>query len=113
MQVNAQVEVTGAKSFQGNIEGVQYDSTTVFIKTELDESRDNAKGFATTEYKFGTSAEFEKFRPLHFPFMADVCIELGTTGKRDTKRLISLHPVARNVTSAPSAPPSPANPLKA
>lgn len=113
MEVNAQVEITGAKNFVGNVEGVQYDSTTIFVKTELDESRDNAKGYATTEYKFGTSAEYERLKGLPFPFMADVTIELGTTGKRDTKRLVSLRPVVRNTgTGTAGAPSGPSNPLK-
>lgn len=108
MQFTSEVEVTGAKMFVGNIEGVAYDSTTVFIKTELDESRDNAKGFATTEYKFGTSEEYQKLRGLAFPLKAQVTIELGTTGKRDTKRLIALRPIV----GPGAAGPGPGNPLK-
>lgn len=90
-------EIVGAKMFEGNIEGVAYDSTTLFVKTELDESRDTARGFATTEYKYGTSAEFARIKDRKFPFLAECEIELTTTGRKDSKRMISMHPLARPV----------------
>jgi len=101
--VKTQVEVVGAKCFQGNVEGVAYDSTTLYVKMELDDSRDTARGFATVDYKFGTSEEFDKLRDQHFPFLADVEIELTTTGKADKKRLVSMVPAGRR--SATAAPP--------
>lgn len=93
MQVTAKVEVVGMKKFEGVIEGVSYDSTTLFVKTELDESRETAKGFATVEYKFGTSAEFDRFKSLRFPFLAECDIELTTTGRKESKRITAIRPV--------------------
>jgi len=106
--VKTQVEVVGAKCFQGNVEGVAYDSTTLYVKMELDDSRDTARGFATVDYKFGTSEEFDKLREQHFPFIADVEIELTTTGKADKKRLVSMVPAVRRspAASAPMGAPS-------
>ena len=123
MQLNAQVEITGVKCFLGNIEGVAYDSTTLFVRTDLDESRENACGYATTEYKYGTSAEYAKLAPAileakkrGLPFLADVVLELTTTGRKDNKRILEVHPVIRGHVGSQAAglsPPSPSNPLKA
>lgn len=93
MQVKSQLDVVGVKKFQGNIEGVSYDSTTVFVLMELDESRDAAKGKAAAEFKFGTSAEFDRLAQMRFPFRADVELEITTTGKQTRQRLLSLSPV--------------------
>lgn len=100
MQVKSQLDVVGVKKFQGNIEGVAYDSTTVFVLMELDESRDAAKGKAAAEFKFGTSAEFDRLAQMRFPFRADVELEITTTGKQTRQRLLSLSPV---LASGPSA----------
>lgn len=93
MQVRTQLDVVGCKKFAGNVEGVAYDSTTVFVLMELDESRDSAKGRAAAEFKFGTSAEFDRLSQLRFPFRADAELEITTTGKQTRQRLLSLSPV--------------------
>jgi len=93
MKFNTQAKIMGAKKFNDTIDGQHHDFTKLFIETELDESRDNAVGFAHSEYNFGTSAEYDKLKHLPFPFLADLTIELSTTGKRETKRVIALKPV--------------------
>ena len=93
MKFNTQAEVTGVKKFNDAVDGMHYDFTEVFIKTELDESRESAVGFATMPMKFGTSAEYEKLKGHKFPFMADMTIELTTTGKTEKKMIISLKPI--------------------
>lgn len=93
MQFNTQCKITGMKMFNDTMEGKTYDFTKLFIESNLDESKGVAKGFATVEYEFGTSEEFHKMKHLPFPFMADLTIELVTTGKAQKQRVIAMKPV--------------------
>jgi len=94
MKFQTQAKVMGAKKFCGTVEGQNFDSTTLFIETELDTSKEVALGFAVAEYKFGTSAEFDKMKHLTFPFIADLTVELTTTGKRENKAVLAMKPIA-------------------
>lgn len=93
MQFNTQGKVCGMKMFNDTMEGKTYDFTKLFIESNLDESKGVAKGFATVEYEFGTSEEFHKMKHLTFPFVADMVIELVTTGKAQKQRIIKMTPV--------------------
>lgn len=93
MQFQTQGKVTGMKMFNDTMEGKTYDFTKLFIESNLDESKGVAKGFATVEYEFGTSEEFHKMKHLPFPFVADLTIELVTTGKAQKQRVIAMKPV--------------------
>lgn len=82
------VKVLGMKSSKGDYEGKPYDSTKVYVETKLDESKGTQKGFAAAEYAIGLSGEYDKFKHLAFPLMAEVEFEQITNG-RDTKTVIS------------------------
>jgi len=51
-----------------------------------------------SEYNFGTAAEFEKFKHLAFPFVADVEMDIVTNGK--TQRTLLLEIVPRSAQAA-------------
>ncbi len=72
MQFTTTVEVAGMKMFNDTVEGKAYNNTKLFLKTDLDASNGTALGFATQEYAFGDSSEFQKLKHLPFPFMAEV-----------------------------------------
>jgi len=94
MQFTSNVKVTGMKFNKGNLDnGQSYDSTKVYVETSLDESKGNAKGFASSEYTFGTSKEFNSFAALDFPFAAVATFEQVTNGKTQKTVLISLKPL--------------------
>lgn len=93
MQFQTQAKVAGMKMFNDEVEGKRYDTTKLFIESNLDESKGVAKGFATVEYEFGTSAEFKKLQHLSFPFIAELTIELVTTGKAQKQRVVAMKPV--------------------
>lgn len=86
--------ITGMKSSKGDFEGTAYDSTKVYAMTNMDESKDNAKGFATVEYSFNKSDEFEKFKHLSFPFKADCVLNFVTSGKAQKMILVSIKPIS-------------------
>ncbi len=88
------VEILGMKSSKGDYEGTAYDSTKVYVKTRLDESKGTQKGFAGAEYVIGKSDEYAKYKHLSFPLLAEVEFEQITNGK-DVKTIItSLQPIA-------------------
>lgn len=94
MEFTTRAEVSGMKKFKDTVEGKEYDTTKLFIKTDLDSSQGNAMGFATVEYQFNDSGEFDKLKHLPFPFEADITIELVTTGKVQKQRVKSIKPLA-------------------
>lgn len=91
---STEVTVTGIKRSKGNFEGVDYDSTKFYISTDLDDSKGNSKGTATTEYSFGKSDEYDKWSHLTFPFQALAEMELVTSGKVTKVSLVALRPKA-------------------
>lgn len=93
MQFKSQVNVTGMKRAKGDFEGTAYDSTTVYIEVEMDESQKNARGKATQDFKIGTSDEYDKFVSLPLPFKAEALFELTTNGKTQRQRVLSLVPL--------------------
>jgi hypothetical protein len=93
MKFQQRVTVTGIKRSQGEFEGKKYDSTKFYISSDLDDSKGNAKGSATSEYSLGDSRVYEQFAHLPFPFDALVDMEISTTGKADKILLLSVKPL--------------------
>jgi uncharacterized protein (DUF2141 family) len=95
MQFNQQVTITGIKKFKGEVEGKVYDSFKVFASVSLDESRGNAKGYASEEYNVGSSDEYDKWVHLDFPVLADATFEITTTGKASKMSIKAIKPVKK------------------
>lgn len=93
MKFTTRAKVLGMKMFKDQVEGKPYDTTKVYIETDLDSSTGMAVGYASQEMPFGTSDEYHKYKHMTFPFMADVSIELVTTGKLQKQRVEALVPV--------------------
>ncbi|MDR6740993.1 hypothetical protein J2X56_003017 [Herbaspirillum sp. 1173] len=94
MKFTSQIKVLGMKASKGTLEnGTAYDSTKVYVETGLDDSKGNAKGFSAVEYSFGTSDEYNKYKHLPFPFVAEATLEIVTTGKAQKTQLADLKPI--------------------
>ena len=93
MRIKTEAIVTGIKRSKGEFEGIKYDSTKFYVQADLDDSKDNAKGSATTEYPFGTSDEYQKYVHLTFPFKAELELDIGTTGREQKVTLIAVKPL--------------------
>jgi hypothetical protein len=63
------------------------------VETRLDESKDTAKGFSVVEYSLGSSSEYNKYKHLPFPFVAEATLEIVSTGKVQKTQLSDLKPV--------------------
>jgi hypothetical protein len=100
MKFSSRITVTGIKASKGNLEnGTPYDSTKLYVKTDLDDSKSMAKGSATAEYAFGTSDEYHKYKHLPFPIECDAELEIVTNGKAQKTVIVSLKPI--EMTKAP------------
>lgn len=80
MEIKAQLLVLGAKSFKGDVEGKNYDSTTLFVVMDVSERGGNSVGQNVVEMKFGTSEEFQKLKGLSFPCQSELMLNLTTKG---------------------------------
>lgn len=96
MKFTSTIKVTGMKFSKGVMEnGQAFDSTKVFVETDLDASKDTAFGTATAEYGLGKADEYQKYKHLagSGPFMAVVEMEIVTNGKTQKTVIHSLRPV--------------------
>lgn len=96
MKFTSRIKVTGMKFSKGTMDnGQAFDSTKVFVETELDTSKDTAMGTAVAEYGLGKAEEYQKYKHLagSLPFMADAEMEIVTNGKTQKTIVLSLRPV--------------------
>lgn len=90
MQAKIDGIILGVKKFKGDVEGIHYDSCKVLVTTPLDNNSGNALGFSVSEFSFGESSNFERFKSLEFPFSADLSVEIITNGRTQKFRLIDF-----------------------
>lgn len=96
MKFSSTIKVTGMKFSKGTMDnGQSFDSTKVFVETELDSSKDTAMGTACAEYGLGKAEEYQKYKHLadSFPFMAVADMEIVTNGKTQKTIINSLKPI--------------------
>jgi len=96
MKFTSTIKVTGMKFSKGKMDnGTEFDSTKVYVETELDASKDTAMGTACAEYGLGKADEYQKYKHLAgaLPFMALAEMEIVTNGKTQKTIIHSLKPV--------------------
>lgn len=93
MKFKSNVTVLGMKASKGSFEGTDYDSTKVYVVTDLDTSKGTAVGCSTAEYVLGKSEEFDKYKHLPFPIMGEADLEIVTNGKTQKTVMHGLRPV--------------------
>lgn len=87
------VIITGAKRSKGEMEGRPYDSTKIYVQTKMNSDGGEMVGFATTEYNWGLSDNFDKISAHKFPMQADVDMELVTSGKGSKIVVLDVNPI--------------------
>lgn len=96
MKFTSTIKVTGMKYSKGRMDnGQEFDSTKVFVETELDSSKGTAMGTACAEYNLGKADEYQKYKHLAdaLPFMATAEMEIVTNGKTQKTVIHSLKPI--------------------
>lgn len=101
----SKIKVTAMKFNKGQMDnGTAFDSTKVYAETRFDESKGNARGYATTEYHLGKSDEYAKYAHLQLPFIAEAEMENVTNGKTRSTLILQLRPVEIVKGAAPARP---------
>ena len=80
MKFKGTFQVLGCKGFKGQVEGVNYDSTTLYVVMDVSEKNGTEAGFNVSNMKFGREEEYQKMKGLQFPIQAELEIELTTKG---------------------------------
>ncbi|MBW7902265.1 MAG: hypothetical protein H3C26_12340 [Rhodocyclaceae bacterium] len=80
MEFKGKFQILGAKGFKGEVEGTNYDSTTIYVVMPVSERAGTEKGFNAHPIKFGKSDEFAKMKNLPFPIEAELDLTLTTKG---------------------------------
>lgn len=99
MKVTGTFQVLGCKGFKGNIDGTDYDSTTLYVVMDVSEKSGTEAGFNATNIKFGKQEEFQKLKGLAFPVMAELDLELTTKGPE----CLAFRPKASASASSPAS----------
>lgn len=99
MQMQQEVIVHGIKESAGSFEGRAFSSTTFHVEADLKSNgAGRSLGKATTPWKCGDAAEFEKWAHLEkaFPLKALATFEMQSNGKGDSSIVMtSIRPVDR------------------
>ena len=88
--------VEGVTFFVGTIDGKNLNSGTVFIKSEIDTSKGNAKGCRTVEYK--TDSEVVK-KIIHneYPLRCRITYEMKVTKASNSMVIVDVKPLGSAV----------------
>jgi len=84
--------VTGMKKFKGDIEGRQFDSTTVFIETKMDDRNGNRRGTCTNDYSAGKSEVFDRLSGIALPADFEVEWDTVSNGSRTRQIIVDMRP---------------------
>lgn len=85
--------VTGMKKFKGEIDGKQFDSTTIFVETRLDDRNGNRRGKCTMDYNAGTSDVFDRLKNLDLPAELELEWDTVSNGNESRQIIVDVRPV--------------------
>lgn len=91
MQFTSDVVVTGAKASKGDFNGKPFDSSKVYLVTEM-QSGERSCGTVSTEYTWGTSANYDRIEKLSYPFKAKAVMQIVSNGRDSKTILVDLIP---------------------
>ena len=90
------VRVTGMKKFNGDIEGRQFDSTTVFIETKMDDRNGNRRGVCTNDFNAGLSDVYDRLSSIALPAEFEVEWDTVSNGSKTRQIIVGLQPIKTN-----------------
>jgi hypothetical protein len=94
--------VTGMKKFKGDIDGRQFDSTTVFIETKMDDRNGTRRGTCTNDFNAGKSEVYDRLIGIALPAEFEIEWDTVSNGSRTRQIVVDLRPyrtVAQGVSS--------------
>ena len=84
--------VTGMKKFKGDIDGRNFDSTTVFIETKMDDRNGNRRGVCSTDFNAGKSDVFDRLSTISLPGEFEVEWDTVSNGSRTKQIIVDIRP---------------------
>lgn len=87
--------IKGVAFFADKIDGQDVNVGSVFIEEPLDESKGNAKGWRTVEYKAASAEVVRSVMHNEFPITADVHFRMHVTKRNHQVVVEALKPVGR------------------
>ena len=81
------VIITGARPSKGEMDGVVWDYTELYLKEHLDP--EIGFGTATIPMKYGKSTNYEQFRGQTKEFQAEIDVMTVTNGRGTSKRTVT------------------------
>ena len=91
MQFTSDVVVTGAKASKGEYQGKPFDSSKVYVVTDM-QAGERSSGTVSTEYTWGTSANYDRIEKLSYPFRAKATMQIVSNGRESKTILVDLIP---------------------
>ncbi|MCK9387636.1 MAG: hypothetical protein M0Q22_04465 [Sulfuritalea sp.] len=95
--------VTGMKKFKGDIDGKQFDSTTVYIETKMDDRNGTRRGRCSMDFSAGNSGVYDRLAAISLPGEFDVEWDTVTNGSKTQQIIVDIRPKA----AAPVKPAAP------
>ena len=84
--------VTGMKKFKGEIEGKNFDSTTVFVETRMDDRNGNRRGHCTMDFNAGISEVYDRLQSINLPAEFEVEWDTVTNGNNVQQIIVDIKP---------------------
>lgn len=91
MLMQSDVVVTAFKASKGDFNGRPFDSTKVYVETGM-QAGERSKGIVSTEYNWGTSANYDLIEKLDPPFKAKATLQVVNNGRDSRTILVDLTP---------------------
>lgn len=99
MLLTSDVVVTGSKASKGDFNGKPFDSTKVYVQTEM-QAGERSSGTVSTEYTWGTSDNYPKIEKLNYPFKAKAVLQIVSNGRDSKTILVNLVPETQSQAKA-------------
>jgi len=91
MLFTSDVVVTGSKASKGEFNGKPFDSTKVYVVTDM-QAGERSSGTVSTEYTWGTSSNYDQIEKLTYPFKAKASMQIVSNGRESKTILVGLVP---------------------
>lgn len=84
--------VVGMKKFKGDIDGRNFDSTTVFIETRLDDRNGMRRGHCSVDFNAGKSEVYDRLAAINLPSDFEVEWDTVSNGSRTRQVIVDIRP---------------------
>lgn len=102
------VRITGMKKFKGEIEGKNFDSTTIYIETRMDDRDGTRRGHCSMDFNAGNSTVFDRLASISLPADFEVEFDTVTNGSKSRQIVTGLRPYKPNPQGSSGSPVKPA-----